>query len=205
VAPAAGVLTVPGMNGTAGAPPPPGGLAGAPSFAQLRRLVVLGIGELQRQVADARTVAAQAAEVIRQREDELRRLRRVLAYLEEEAPEVPAGARAPSHGPATGPLGRGSRVGGGIGGRASVFILNAALERYRVSGMTTFTTGTMRVALKPFPGRTVQDGLTRLLQDGLVQRTRPGCYELTPAGLAQPPAATRDLLLPRPETAEATP
>lgn len=193
------------MNGTANGAAGPAELerlSGKFDFARAARLLALAVDEGERRLADARTVADQAAAVIRQQEDELRRLRRALAVLR----EAPALADpGPGRASAGGRLGRGSRVGGGVGQRAGTFILNAALERYRVSGDAGFTTGTMRVALKPFPGRTVQDGLTRLVQDGFVQRLRPGCYELTPEGLAQPPAATRDLLLPRPEPAEATP
>jgi hypothetical protein len=76
-----------------------------------------------------------------------------------------------------------------------------------LDGGEALTPDVVALSCKGWARSTVRDGLRRLVDDGMLERTSPGCYRLTPAGLAAGPSAAGMLpvIEPDPEREEAAP
>jgi DNA-binding HxlR family transcriptional regulator len=188
------------VNGTNGVHPPPDPrrLVDRFDFAAWRRMTELALAEGERRYGEAQDHLEAAQSALRQRLAELDVLRRALQL----EPLVHRLGRPT-------PLGKGTRLddGEGPGYRASRYLLEVALTRFRQSGVATFSTRIAVLACRGWPETTVSGGLRRLVKDGFVVRTGRGQYLLTELGQRQPPAAAGDLplMVPRePEPVEAS-
>lgn len=191
---------------TNGAPngthPDPAALMGTFDFEKWRRLTELAIAEGEKRLAQAREAIAEARDAVEKRERELDVLRRALSL--EVLPHVPhvphaldgAAVVSPLPPPPTpsggaGPavlvpaglppppeIGRAVRDGKGTGYRAGMYLL----EVIRLRGDGTLSYRQAVLACNTWSAKTVQDGLTRLVRDGLVERYDKGAYRLTEAG-----------------------
>lgn len=179
------------MTGTNGAHPDPAALVGTFDYDKWRRLTDLALAEGRTRLARAEEAFAEARAALDARRAELDVLERALSLRPEPPPKEA--------------LWRGTRPGSGVGARAGVFLLECFTQRYAASGDATFTTRLAQLAAKGWPKKTVQDGLTRLFVDGMIERTGLGRYTLTELGRTQPPAPAGALpLLPPREPEEAT-
>ena len=183
------------MNGTNGVHPPqdPRRVIDRFDFAAWRRMTELALAEGERRYAAAEDHLAEAQSALRQRLAELDVLRRALQL----EPLVHRLGRPT-------PLGKGTRLddGEGPGYRASRYLLEVAMTRFRQSGVATFSTRIAVLACKGWPETTVSGGLRRLVKDGLVERTGRGQYLLTELGQRQPPARASELPLMAPRDPE---
>jgi hypothetical protein len=187
------------VSGTNGHAPGLEGVVGTFDFQKWRRLTERALEEGERRYAAARAHLEEAEWALAQRLAELDVLRRAL----ELEPITRRAVGAPA------PLGKGARPttpeegqGQGPGFRASVYILETVVQRYRHSGVATFSARTVTLACRGWPETTIAGGLRRLRKDGLVVRTSRGQYELTEAGKQAPPAPARLLPLMAPRERE---
>lgn len=147
----------------------------------------------QREIHNFLLVAQQQ---LRKTELEVVRLQRALATLLEGPPPAISLPDGPLR-----PLGQGSHPhpGMGPGYRAGRYLLEVLQQR--PDGM--FTVKEAHLACKGWRETTINDGLRRLVTDGLVERPQRGHYRLTDKGRQEGPADTLPLQEPE-EVQEAT-
>ena len=193
------------MNGKVPAETPPE-WAEAFNFAAWRALTERAIAECERRLELAQQTARAATAAVEAHQRELVVLRRALAgslpSLREPPPAPPGG------GPRAGRTGspptilRGVRTGKGPGSQSAAYLLEVARVRVSVKaekrqgsnghavvdlsldGGEALTPETIALSCKGWARSTVRDGLRRLVDDGQLERTSPGTFRLTEAGLA---------------------
>ena len=171
------------MNGTNGTHPDPRLMVATFGFQEWRTLTAKALAEGERRYAAAREHFEEAAQALNQRLAELDVLRRAL----ELEPITRRVVGAPT------PPGKGSRpateaegLGQGPGFRASRYILEVAVQRFRHSGQTAFSARTITLACRGWPETTIASGLKRLLKDGYIERTARGQYGSRSRGSRRP-------------------
>jgi hypothetical protein len=202
-------------NGTVRAHGPPAdAVTDRFDFQQWYALTEKAIAECERRLALAQDTARAAAAAVEAHQRELVVLRRALTG----SPERPSSGlrETPPHllseagRPPT--ILRGVRTGKGPGSQSAAYLLEVARVRVHVKaekrqgsnghatvdlaldGGEALTPETIALSCKGWARSTVRDGLRRLVDDGQLERTSPGTFRLTEAGLAA--GLVRDAPLP---------
>jgi len=204
-------------NGTANPGVPADAFAGRFDFQQWYALTEKAIAECERRLAVAQDTARAATAAVEAHQRELVVLRRALAGSPERpapAPREPTRPLLPEAASAGRPptILRGVRTGKGPGSQSAAYLLEVARVRVHVKaekrqgsnghavvdlsldGGEALTPETIALSCKGWARSTVRDGLRRLVDDGQLERTSPGTFRLTEAGLAA--GLVRDAPLP---------
>ena len=199
-------------NGTVRAHGPPAdAVTDRFDFAAWRSLTERAIAECERRLALAQHTARTAAAAVEAHQQELAVLRRALTG-SSERPAPTGGAVTPAAVGRPPTILRGVRTGKGPGSQSAAYLLEVARVRVHVKaekrqgsnghatvdlaldGGEALTPETIALSCKGWARSTVRDGLRRLVDDGQLERTSPGTFRLTEAGLAA--GLVRDAPLP---------
>ena len=157
---------------------------GALDFERWRKITELALEVTERHLLADRKTLREAGAAVAAGELRVRVLRKALSLIpDDDAPPLPELPR------------RGVRTGGGPGRAAGTYLLGV-LQQTQDGELTPRRA---RLACQGWSEGTVQDGLERLLRDGLVERPERGVYRLTDAGRNAPPAPPGMLPLQEPE------
>jgi hypothetical protein len=203
-------------NGTVRAHAPTAdAFAGRFDFQQWYALTEKAIAECERRLEVAQQTARAAAAAVEAHQQELVVLRRALTG-SSERPAPTGGAVTPAAAGRPPTILRGVRTGKGPGSQSAAYLLEVARVRVHVKaekrqgsnghatvdlaldGGEALTPETIALSCKGWARSTVRDGLRRLVDDGMLERTSPGTFRLTEAGLAHGPAGAATLPLLEP-------